>query len=97
MRHVRLLRQTRGSLPIRSAMSDAALPQRRPAALENPAPSKAMKAAAGKTWRSGRADVGSSYPAAGMETPDARKTWGGWRVDVDSRGPAKPMQTTSPS
>jgi hypothetical protein len=78
-------------------MSDAALPQRRPAALENPAPSKAMKAAAGKTCRSGRASVGSSYPAAGMETPDARKTWGGWRIDVDSRGPAKPMQTTSPS
>ena len=78
-------------------MSDAALSERRPAALESPAPSKAMKAAAGKTWRSGRADVGSSYPAAGMETPDARKTWEGRRVDVDSRGPAKPMQTTSPS
>jgi hypothetical protein len=91
MRPVRLLPQARGSLPIRSAMSDAALPQRRPA------PSKAMKAAAGKTWRSGCADVGSSYPAAGMETPDARKTWGGRRVDVDYRGPAKPMQTTSPS
>jgi hypothetical protein len=97
MRPVRLLPQARGSLPIRSAMSDAALPQRRPAALENPAPSKAMKAAAGKTWGGWGVDVGSSYPAAGMETPDARKTWGGWRIDVDSRGPAKPMQTTSPS
>jgi hypothetical protein len=31
-------------------MSDAAVSERRPAALENPAPSKAMKAAAGKTW-----------------------------------------------
>ena len=31
-------------------MSDAALSERRTAAVENPAPSKAMKAAAGKTW-----------------------------------------------
>jgi hypothetical protein len=78
-------------------MSDAALSERRSAALESPAPSKAMKAAAGKTWRSGRADVGSSHPSAGMETSDARKTWGGRRADVDSCRPAKPMEADAPS
>ena len=45
-------------------MSDAALSERRPAAVENPAPSKAMKAAAGKPGRSRRADVGSSDAGA---------------------------------
>jgi len=81
-------------------MSDAALSQRRAAALENSAPSNAMKAAAGKTWRGERADVGSSDPAAesaaaSMEGPDAGKTWGGRRADVDSRGPAKPMEAAA--
>jgi hypothetical protein len=56
-----------------------------------------MQAAARKTWRSGRSDVGSSYPAAGMETPDARKTWGGRRADVDSCRRAKPMEAAAPS
>jgi hypothetical protein len=70
-------------------MSDAALSER-PAALERSAPSNAMKAAAG-------ADVRSSHPATGMETPDARKTWGGRRADMDSCGRAKPMEAAAPS
>jgi hypothetical protein len=86
-------------------MSDAALSERCAAALENPGPSKAMKAPAGKTWRSRRANVWSSHPAAGMEPPDASKAVksgagkadGNGRANVDSCGPAKPMQTTAPS
>ena len=55
-------------------MSDAALSERRPA-LENPAPSKAMKAAAGKTGRGGRADVDpSGAPSKSMKAA-AGKTW----------------------
>jgi hypothetical protein len=76
-------------------MSDAALSERRPAALESSAPSNAMKPAASKPWRGWRADVWGSHPAAGMETTDARKTWRGRRADVDSCGPAKPMQTAA--
>ena len=76
-------------------MSDAALSEPA-AALENSAASNAMKAAACKTGRGGRANVGSADPAAGMETPDARKTRGGRRADVDPCGPAKPMQTAAP-
>ena len=49
-------------------MSDAALSERRPTALESSAPSNAMEAAAGKTWRSRRADVGSSCPAKAVKT-----------------------------
>ena len=71
--------------------------ERRAAALESSAHSKAMKPAASKTWRDRRADVWSSHPAAGMEGPYAGKTWGDRRADVDSCGPAKPMQTTAPS
>lgn len=84
-------------------MSDAALSERRPAALESSGPSNAMKSAASKTWRGERADVGPSAAAksmeaaAGMESPNARKTWGGGRADMDSCGPAKPMQTAAPS
>jgi hypothetical protein len=77
----------------RSAMSDAALSERRAAALESSAHSNAMKPAASKTGRDRRADV--SYPAAGMEGPYAGKTWGDRRADVDSCGPAKPMKTTA--
>jgi hypothetical protein len=55
-------------------MSDAALSERPAAAPEDSAPSDAMKAAAGKTGRGGRADVGGSQPAAGMESPDARRS-----------------------
>ena len=78
-------------------MSDAALSERRAAALESSGPSNAMKTAASKTWRGERADVGSSHPSAGMETSDARKTWGGRRADVDSCRPAKPMEAAAPS
>jgi hypothetical protein len=53
----------------RSAMSDAALSERRAAALESSAHSNAMKPAARKTWRGRRADVWSSHPAAGTEGP----------------------------
>jgi hypothetical protein len=73
-------------LASRSGMSDAAL--------ESSAPSEAMKAAAGKTWRGWRADVdpsGAAKPmeaATGMESPNARKTGGSRRSDVDSCGPA---------
>ena len=81
----------------RSAMSDAAQSHRRAAAVENPAPSKAVKAAAGKTWRSRRADVDPSGVAKPVEIPDAHKTWGGRRADVDSCGPAKPIQTAAAS
>src|SRR3984957_13508160 len=81
----------------RSAMSDAALSERRAAALESSAHSNAMKAAASKTGRDRRADVWSSYPAADMEGPYAGKTWGDRRADVDSCGPAKPVQTTAQS
>ena len=81
----------------RSAMSDAALSERRAAALERSAHSNAMKPAASKTGRDRRADVWSSYPAAGMEGPYAGKTWGDRSADVDSCGPAKPVQTTAPS
>jgi hypothetical protein len=76
-------------------MSDAALSERRAAALEDSAPSDAMKPAASKTWRSRRADVSSPYPAAGMESPHTRKTWGRRRADVDSCGPAKPMEAAA--
>jgi hypothetical protein len=56
-------------------MSDATLSERRPAALESSAPSNAMEAAAGKTWRSRAADVDpSSAPAKPMQTA-AGKTW----------------------
>ena len=81
-------------------MSDAAPSERR--TLEIPAPSKAMKAAAGKTWRGRRADVdpsGAAKPvepaAGGMESPNARKTWGGRRADADSCGLAKPMEAAA--
>jgi hypothetical protein len=40
-----------GSHPIRSTMSDAALSERRAAALESSTPSNAMKPSASKTWR----------------------------------------------
>jgi hypothetical protein len=76
-------------------MSDAALSERRPAALESPAPSNAMKTAASKTWRGERADVCGTHPSAGMETSDACKTWGGRRADVDSCRPAKPMEAAA--
>jgi hypothetical protein len=56
-------------------MSDAALSERRAAALESSGASNAMKPSAGKTWRGWRADVWGSHPAAGMKTPDARKAW----------------------
>ena len=54
-------------------MSDAALSER-PAAVEDSGPSDPMKPAASKTGRGGRADVGRSHSATGMETSDARKT-----------------------
>jgi hypothetical protein len=73
-------------------MSDAALSQRRAAALENSA--SAMKSTASKGGRSGRADVRSS-DAAGMETSAASKAWRRWGADMDARGPAKPMQATA--
>ena len=76
-------------------MSDAALPERRAAALEDSAPSNPMKPAGSKTGRGGRADVGSTEPAAGMESPDASKTWGGRRADMESCSPAKPMQAAA--
>ncbi len=72
-------------------MSDAALPEGRPA-LESPAPSNAMKPSPSKTWRRWRADVRGSHPAAGMEGPDARKTWGGRRADVWGSRPAAGME-----
>jgi hypothetical protein len=60
----------------RSAMSDSALSERRrPAAVEDPAPSKAMKAAAGKTWRSRRADVDPSRASAKAMKAAGGKTW----------------------
>jgi hypothetical protein len=76
----------------RSAMSDAALSERRAAALESSAHSNAMKPAASKTGRDRRADVGSSHPAAGMEGPYAGKTWGDRRADVGSSGAVKLMK-----
>jgi hypothetical protein len=76
-------------------MSDAALSEPRAAALESPGPSKAMKPAATKTWRSRRADVGSPHPAARMESPDASQAWGNGSADVDSCGPAKPMEAAA--
>jgi hypothetical protein len=78
----------------RSATSNAALSERRAAALESSARSKAMKPAASKTWRDRRPDVWSSHPAASMEGPYAGKTWGDRRADVDSCGPAKAMKTS---
>jgi hypothetical protein len=75
----------------RSAMSDAALPERRAAALESSAHSNAMKPAASKAWRGRRADVWSSHRAAGMEGPYAGKTWGDRRADVGSSGAVKLM------
>ena len=84
-------------------MSDAALSERRAAALESSGPSDAMKPSASKAWQDWRADVGPSAAAksmeaaAGMESPDAGKTWGGRRADVDSCGPAKPMQSAAPT
>ncbi len=73
--------------PVRLAVSDAALSGPRAAALESSGASNAMKAATSETWRSRRADVGSSHPA-GMEGPDARKIWEGTRAEADSCGPA---------
>ena len=55
-----------------------------------------MKPAASKTWRGWRANVRSSDPAGGVETPDAREARRDRRADVHSSGPAKPMQTTAP-
>jgi hypothetical protein len=51
-----------------------------------------MKPAASKTGRDRRADVWSSYPAAGMEGPYAGKTWGDRRADVGSSGAVKLMK-----
>ena len=65
-------------------MSDAALSERRAAAVEDSRPSDPMKPAAGKTGRGGRADVRSSHPATGMEGPDASKAWRSGRADVGS-------------
>jgi hypothetical protein len=59
----------------RSAMSDSALSERRRPAVEDPAPSKAMKAAAGKTWRSRRADVDPSRASAKAMKAAGGKTW----------------------
>jgi hypothetical protein len=78
-------------------MSDAALSERRAAAVESSGASNAMKPSAGKTWRSRRADVDPSGVAKPVEIPDAHKTWGRRRADVDSCGPAKPRQTTAAS
>ena len=50
----------------RSGMSDPALPKRRAASLERATRADAVNA-------NGRADVGSSDPATGMESPDASK------------------------
>jgi hypothetical protein len=94
MRLARLLRARGTWLASRSAMSDAALSECRPAALENPAPG--MKAAAGKTWGGEGADMGPSRAANPMKGA-AGKTWGGGRANMDSCGPAKPMQTTAPA
>ena len=47
-------------------MSDPALPKRRAASLERATRADAVNA-------DGRADVGSSNPATGMESPDASK------------------------
>ena len=67
----------------RSAMSDADLSERRAAALESSARSKAMKPAASKTWRDRRADVDSCGPAKAMKTSKARRDR---RADVGSSG-----------
>ena len=73
-------------------MSDAALSEPRAAALESSVRADAMKPAAGKTRRSRGADVRSSDPATGMETPDARKTWSGRRADMRSSDRACGME-----
>lgn len=75
-------------------MSDAALSERPAAAVEDSGPSDPMKPAASKAWRGGRADVGSSQPAPGMESPDASKAWRSGRADVRSSDRAAGMEAS---
>ena len=76
-------------------MSDAALPERRGAALEDSAPSDAMNSAAGKTGRGRRADMGSRpAAAAGMEGPHASKAWRSDAI-VQSSGVRSPASDIS--
>ena len=81
--------------PRRSAMSDATLSQRRAAALENSASSNAMKAAAGKTWGGGRADVDSRGPAKPMQAAAANKTWRRRGADVGDSSGVELMKSAS--
>jgi hypothetical protein len=80
-------------------MSDAALSERRAAALESSAHSKAMKPAAsmegpyaGKTWGDRRADVDSCGPAKPVQTTAPSKTWRHWRADMGNSDAVKLMK-----
>ena len=77
-------------------MSDAALSERRAAAVEDSGPSDPMKPAAGKTGRGGRAEVRSSQPAS-MEGPDASKAWRSRRADMGSSDRAPGMESPDAS
>jgi len=75
-------------------MPDAALSERRTAALEDASSSDAMKPAAGKTGRHGRADVGTSQPP-GMEGPNAGKARRSGRADTGSSDRAPGIEASS--
>jgi len=75
-------------------MSNAALSEGPAAGPEHSGPSDAMKSAASKTGRGGRADVRSSHPATGMEGPDASKAWRSGRADMGSSNRAPGMEAS---